>query len=168
MKSARRGSTLLEAVTSIAAGSTILLLSIGLIHQSMHWSKQLQSRNGMQRTMQQLARQWRNDSHEALGSETTSEEELVFLGADGSQIIYRTQGPEVTRTETQADTVPGSIARKERFVLADACSVHFEQIGAPKRATFEIRRVMEGRDEPRIELRVESLVGRWGHEGGGP
>jgi len=168
MKSARRGTLLLETVTALGAGSVVLLLSVGLIHHSMHWSRQLQSRSNMQRTLEQLARQWRIDSHAAQRAESTSEQQFVFRGAAGLEITYRTQGSEVTRMESRADTSPGGIARKERYALDKSCSVHFEQLDAPKRSALEVRRAMVERDQWKIELRVESLVGRWIVDGGGP
>lgn len=167
MTRVRRGSLLIEMITSMTSGSVILLLAIGLIHQSMHWSTRTQARTDQYRTLEHIARQWRRDAHSSSSITLVSDDEIVFHRALGPNVIYRISGSRVIRMESASDANDQGPFHRDEYTLSDQNEINIEQLNAPKRARLQVRRAAPGGDFYRLELNVDGVIDRWSSLGGG-
>lgn len=154
----RNGTTLVELVLSMSAGSAVMLLAISLVHQTMTLTETSRHRSDCNRTLDQLAQQFRRDVHTAAEMNIISNDALTIKNLDGSQVTYTAQNQVVVRERKYASQEK----ENERFVLADASSANFQWMPNPERASLIV-----SSDSglygvaPRVDLRVETLVGRW-------
>ena len=154
----RNGSTLVELVLSMSAGSAIMLLAISLVHQTMTLTEKSRHRSDNNRTLDQLAHHFRRDVHLAAEIDVVANDTLSIKSTDGSQVTYKTQNQIVVRERKYASQEK----ENERFVLADASSASFQSIPNPERASLIV-----SSDSglygvaPRVDLHVETLMGRW-------
>ncbi|MGI9470045.1 MAG: hypothetical protein ACR2NZ_00845, partial [Rubripirellula sp.] len=75
MKS-RSGYTLIELAVSMTAGVTILVMTVGLLQQSMSLAKTEKRRADQQRRANRLAITFRRDVHQALSAEIASPQQI--------------------------------------------------------------------------------------------
>ena len=154
----RNGSTLVELVLSMSAGSAVMLLAISLVHQTMTLTETSRHRSDNNRTLDQLAQRFRRDVHLAVELNVISNDTLTIKNSDGSQVTYQARNQTVVRERKHASLEN----ENERFVLADASSTNFQWMPNPERVSL-----MVSTDTglygvpPRVDLRVETLVGRW-------
>lgn len=154
----RNGSTLVELVLSMSAGSAVMLLAISLVHQTMTLTEQSRHRSDNNRTLDQLAQHFRRDVHLAAEINVISSDTLTMKNSDGSQVTYKAQNQIVVRERKHASLEN----ENERFVLADASSATFRWIPNPERASLIVSTDtgLHG-IPPRVDLHVETIVGRW-------
>ena len=82
----RNGSTLVELVLSMSAGSAIMLLAISLVHQTMTLTEKSRHRSDNNRTLDQLAHHFRRDVHLAAEINVDANDTLSIKSTDGSQV----------------------------------------------------------------------------------
>ncbi len=154
----RHGSTLVELVLSMSAGSAIMLLAISLVHQTMTLTKKSRHRSDNNRTLDQLAHHFRRDVHLAAEINVDANDTLSIKSTDGSQVTYQARNQTVVRERKYASLEN----ENERFVLADASSANFQWMPNPERASLIVRTDsgLYG-VAPRVDLHVETLMGRW-------
>ena len=154
----RNGSTLIELVLSLSAGSAVMLLAISLVHQTMMLTERSRHRSDSSRTLDQLAQNFRRDVHLALELKVDGEGMLSLRGADGSQITYIVQNHSVVRQRKRA----AEDKQQESYRLAEDASATFQGIQDPDRATLTVQ-AEAGLQEtmPRVDLHVEAMLGRW-------
>jgi len=80
----RRGFTLTELLITLGAGTTLMMLSVGLIHRSMRWTSAARVQAADHRTLGQLSSQFRADVHRA--------ESAVVEAPDRLRILIRGEG----------------------------------------------------------------------------
>ena len=154
----RNGSTLIELVLSMSAGSAVMLLAISLVHQTMILTERSRHRSDSSRTLDQLAQNFRRDVHLATDLKIDAEGTLNLIGADDSQITYVVQNNSVVRLRKHNSDENG----QERYQLAEDASAIFQVIPKPDRATLTVRGET-GLQETmlRVDLHVEAVLGRW-------
>ena len=154
----RHGSTLVELVLSMSAGSAVMLLAISLLHQTMTLAEKSRHRSDNNRTLDQLAQHFRRDVHTAAEIDDVAKDTLTIKYPDGSQVTYKAQNEIVVRERKHASL--GN--ENERFVLDDASSANFQSMRNPERV-FLIVSTDTGLHgiPPRVDLHVEAIVGRW-------
>ena len=154
----RKGTTLVELVLSMSAGSAVMLLAISLVHQTMILTEKSRHRADNHRTLDQLAQNFRRDVHIAAEVDATSDETLLIKNWDGSTVSYTSQNHSVVRQRKHA----ASINMNERFILGDESTVSFRRMPNPERISLIVSSEtgLNG-IPPRVELNVESTVGRW-------
>ena len=154
----RHGSTLVELVLSMSAGSAIMLLAISLVHQTMTLTEKSRHRSDNNRTLDQLAHHFRRDVHLAAEINVDANDTLSIKSTDGSQVTYQARNQTVVRERKYASLEN----ENERFVLADASSANFQWMPNPERASLIVRTDsgLYG-VAPRVDLHVETLMGRW-------
>ena len=154
----RNGSTLIELVLSMSAGSAIMLLAISLVHQTMSLTEKSRHRSDNNRTLDQLAQHFRRDVHLAAEINVDANDTLSIKSTDGSQVTYQARNQTVVRERKYASLEN----ENERFVLADASSANFQWMPNPERASLIVRTDsgLYG-VAPRVDLHVETLMGRW-------
>jgi len=153
-----RGSTLVEVMLSMGAGSAVMLLGISLVHQSLTLSEKSRSRTDRSRTLDQLAYHFRSDSHSADEVQSQTDSSMTMQSQDGSIVTYMVEGNFVVRERKGSATGD----ERERFRLEDSSSARFEMITNPERARLTVVREQGLHGiPPRVDLTVEALVGRW-------
>ena len=153
----RKGSTLVELVLSMSAGSAVMLLAIGLVHQTMTLTERSRHRADNHRTLDQLAQHFRRDVRMALEIDATSEEDLLITNPDGSSVSYTSLNHSVVRQRKHAST--GN--ENERFILGDVSTASFQRISNPERISLTVSSETGHDGFPsRVDLQVESIVGR--------
>lgn len=154
----QRGSTLVEVVLSMGAGSAVMLLGISLVHQSLTLSEKSRSRTDRSRTLDQLAYHFRSDLHSADEVQSQTVGSMKIQSQDGSIVIYKVEGNVVVRERRGA----ASGDERERFLLEENSSARFEVQTKPERASLTVvkEQGLHG-IPPRVDLTVEALVGRW-------
>ncbi len=166
----RLGSTLIELVLSMSAGSVVMLLAISLVHQTMTLSERSRHRSDDNRVLDQLAQRFRSDVHLALNVDTdaNASNALTIKVSDGSTVTYVAKNCSVVRERKNA--LSGN--EQERFVLADAGVAIFQKLSNPTRASIIVshetglqgtglQRIERNGVLPRVDLSVQAIVGRW-------
>ena len=153
-----RGSTLVELMLSMGAGSAVMLLGISLVHQTLTLNEKSRKGADQNRTLDHLTHQFRNDSHSAKEVQLLSDRSMTITSADGSIATYIAEGNFVVRERKQASTGD----ERERFALDDGAFARFEKRKDPERACIVVSKELGLHDtRPRIDVMVETLVGRW-------
>ena len=159
----RNGFTLIELIVTMTTGSALMVLAIGLVHQSMSLTSLNRERADYQRTCGRLATQWRGDVHRASEAAAPSEVSLDLIDSAGDVVSYRSESGRVIRRQPLKD---GQV-RTEYFELNDRTVVTFRVADAPRRATMTVaafrsaeRNTPTPDDASRIDLQVISVVGR--------
>jgi len=154
----RNGSTLVELVLSMSAGSAVMLLAIGLVHQTMTMTEKSRRRADNHRALDQLAQNFRRDVRMATEFEVTSEEDLLIKNPDGSSVSYTSLNHSVVRQRKYV-----SLGNEyERFILGDVSTASFQRMSSPERISLIVSSETELKGIPRrVELNIESIVGRW-------
>ena len=159
----RRGSTLIELVLSMMAGSGIMLLGISLVHQALMLSEQSSNRANNYRTIDQLTQCFRRDVHNAKQWSIAGQATLLITCSDDSTITYHSQRHTVTRERRKGS----SELEKERFVLAEDASAIFAPMNDPVRVSLVVSNATapDGKEtdnaQTRLDLVVECIPGRW-------
>ena len=154
----RHGSTLVELVLSMSAGSAVMLLAISLVHQSMTLNESSRHRSDHNRVLDQLAQRFRGDVHSAMDIDVDADSALTIKSLDGSVVTYVAKNHSIVRERKNA--VGGN--EQERFVFADACAAIFQKLSNPMRASLVVsyETGLKG-IPPRIDLSIRTTVGRW-------
>lgn len=113
MRNPRQGFSLIELLVVMTAGSSIMLLAISLLQQSMRVSSDFQDRTDSNRVLNHLANQLRRDVWNASRAEQPTDE-LMILTHARTQVRYNTEPGSITRTETRN----GEMIRGEVFRLS--------------------------------------------------
>lgn len=161
----RRGSSLVELMMCMTAGSTLMLVAIGLVHQTLTVSSQASQQVDHDRTLARLATQFRRDAHAATEASADAETELRLSLSDETEVIYAAADRKITRRHELAS---GEV-ENETFALDDKHSATFPTQSERDRAELLIRRDTglhsAGR---RVALHVVAAVNKlpWAEQGG--
>lgn len=179
----RRGFTLTELLVVMAAGSSVLLTGVAMLHQSLWLASATRQRAAEHQTLFRLADQFRRDVHFAEELVVESPES-VRISSHGGDIVRYSVGPEgcerivlapprqgaVEAAGEASDTNPMAEKPREResYRLRPGGVVRFETLGMPQRAALELIR---GEPDPGLgqetnglmrppTIRVEAVIGR--------
>jgi hypothetical protein len=159
----RRGSTLIELVLSMMAGSGVMLLGISLVHQAMLLSEKSSTRADNYRTIDQLAHCFRQDVRTAMQWSMDGQSKLSLKYSDDSTVTYHSLLHAVTR-ERRKDSI---VIERERFKLAIDASAIFEPMNDPVRVSLLVSNAKKiasdeaNHSQTRLDVTVECIPGRW-------
>lgn len=154
----RSAFTLVELLMSLTMGGSVMLLAIGLVHQSMSMSKLSKVRWEHDQSTARLAQQFRNDVHFASALTSASADLVELKLTDDSTITYKCEAARVIWEKTSS----GSEVARELFQFDEGSRVTFSKEANPERVALQLVRQSERTEFPsRVELRVVSIVGRW-------
>lgn len=123
MSKVRRGATLLEMVILISTTSAMLLVTIGLIHQTLRWSRDVSNMSDELRTNQQLTSQFLIDTQEAKAIELIDQNRLKITSSSTYVIQYVLEGNQVIRNRIAGrDSSPNA---SESFIYLPDRSLQF-------------------------------------------
>ncbi len=150
--------SLVEMLMTMTMGSSLMLLAIGLVHQSLSLSKIGKARSEHDNSVNRLAHQFRTDVHSASAALAASADSLQLTMSNSTTVTYRATESSVERQQT---AIAGPQAY-ERFQFESLCSVHFSVPENPSLAQFELERNFKDEALPaRVDLLVIAHVGRW-------
>ena len=139
-------------------GSSLMLLAIGLVHQSMSMSKLAKVRWEHDQSLARLAQQFRSDVHLASELISASSDLLSLKLADDSTVTYKREVANLTWEKTG----PKSEVAREMFRFDEGCVATFANEKNPDRIVLQIERRLESTEfSTPVDLRVVAVVGRW-------
>ncbi len=161
----RRGTSLLETMIAVSVSATVMLVSVGWIHQSFKLAKIVKQKQQHHQQLMRLSDQFRQDVrlcqqvlHDAGGR-------LVLRSEELGDVVY-----EVDESVVSRDYQPGDAANthREQYPLVSGSDIHWDDTELPQWLTLVVRRsrgVAERTesspvDSP-VDLRVRVAVGRW-------
>ncbi|MFG0253692.1 MAG: type II secretion system protein J [Rhodopirellula sp. JB053] len=179
---ARRGSSLIEIMVVLSVSSTLLVLAVGWIHQSIRLASILRSHERHHQSVLRLARQFRDDAH--LAARVFQNQNEIRFWAEDSEIRYQIDDSTVTRIyQTPSDDEP---PHRESYQLAVRCQASFDLPPDSDWVTLTVRRrPPSSAAEPRTsnpdasadstprepgkvglaaDLVVRAAIGRWSDE----
>lgn len=153
----RSGFTLIELTITMSAGTVMMILAIGMLHQSMTLASRAHQQMQHLRALDRLAREFRRDAHRAQGCTVGPEGVIHFSLPDQGVVTYRAAGRQITRQQPLAD----GRSRRESFVLTDQSSTTFESLSEPFRAVATVVHRPPGAvTTPRVDRKVSAVIGR--------
>lgn len=154
----RKGFTLVELLTTMTMGSSIMFLAIGLVHQSMTMSKLAKVRWEHDQSLARLAQQFRNDVHTAVEVTSISSESLSLKLPDNTTVTYKFEA-ETLRWEK---TSPSTEAAHDTFLFSPGCLGVFSHQADPKLIVLHVERRLDSTEFlPPVDLRIVAAIGRW-------
>ena len=166
MKS-RQAHTLVELIVSMTVGSALMVLTVGLLHQSLSLASTARARANQYRAFDRLTQDFRRDVH--LASDATSDESA----ADGSPAIeLNRQDGAVIRYETirdrsngtrilRAERSDGAIVRQEAYDLEMPIEVSFATPSQPPRVIVTFASQADAIGKLRVPTRqIMAVLGR--------
>lgn len=158
MSPRRSGSTLIELILTVAAGTAMLLLAVTMIHQSMDWSERMAMRNRDQQSLQRLAEAWRDDCRSGIAIDARTENVTAIRLSQQRRIEYEFRPGMVLRRDVSGSVQEAKITGAEQYYFSPDSRFRIEPLDAPKRARLLwMYPPMKG-DEPEIVCAVEGLL----------
>lgn len=157
----RKGFSLLETMVAVSASFILILMAIGLIHQSFRLSSIAKSRNESLAVQTRLARQFRDDVHQSTEAEIDPEGSLHLKTEPNGLITYRFETTPNCAVIRVSDSSQAVKERREIFFLGATCVVQFEQSTEPERILLSIDSFAP--EDPtirRTETRITASVDR--------
>jgi hypothetical protein len=148
--------TLIELSVTITAGSALMILAIGLLHQSMNLASIASDRADHQRTLERLAREFRSDVHHAVNCTVTANDDALLVLPDEMIVTYVVQTDRVTRKQRLGD----KLVRQEVFPFGVPANATFESLESPRRAVLTVAGVSPVGDRTRVDRKVSAVIGR--------
>jgi len=158
----RRGFTLTELLVVMAAGSSVMLTGVAMLHQSLRLTSATRQRAAEHQTLFRLADQFRRDVHFVRYRAEPAGCERVVL-APPQQDAARDAGD-----ANETDNAAAKPRQRESYRLLPGGVVRFETLELPQRAALELIRGEPAGDrgqngqgpERPLTIRVEAVVGR--------
>lgn len=168
----RSGSSLIEVIVLLSVSSTLLLIAVGWIHQSMRLATVLRDHERHHQSLMRLSRQFRDDANAA--RTITGDGAEVDFAMDDVSVRYEIESNVVRRS--QMSKTSETIFGIETYQLRDRAVVTLDLTDSPQRVSLFVHRrpLMEPRpavgranDEmlssPR-DLMIHAAVGRWNQD----
>lgn len=159
----RRGTTLIELMLSMMAGSGVMLFAISLVHQSMSLSEISTKRADNNRTLDQLAHCFRCDMHAASAWEIDAQGSLALTFPDTSKVEYTSRNHTMFREHKRDDNA----FERETYALGENALARFEPMHDPERVSLVVStsKGLGGAEvksaNERLDLLVECVPSRW-------
>ena len=159
----RKGISLIETTIAVSVSSILLLLTIGILHQTLRLSTKAKNRTDFQQSNVRLASQFREDVHRAISADLGQNGSLVLTYKDLESVTYRLEKGFHSFLVRETKASSNERIRQDTFRLIDNCRCEFTIQDDPNRVTLEIYfSPPEESETQRIELRVSATTNRWG------
>lgn len=147
MKNRRVGFTLTELLVVMAAGSTLAMVAIGMVHRSFHVSSALRKEAAQSQTFGRLAQQFRTDARMATSASADSPGQIRMLIPGQGEVRYVAGESDCQRLTFAADTggstpavdnaaSPTGMLARDEFRWLPGGRVTFATEDAPRRAVL--------------------------------
>lgn len=156
----RKGTMLMELVMTFSAGSALVLIAVGTVHQTMRMSSTARDRSNTDRSLARLATQFRKDVQLATSMKIESPETLELSLASSATVFYFAKSDRMIR-ESRRNISNRSETEHEDFRLAPNTRATFESESDSKFAALKVFQDSIVKDvSPRIDLHVVTGLGR--------
>lgn len=153
----RKAFTLVELCVTMSVGSAMMILAIGMLHQSMSLATVARQRGDYQRALDRLASEFRRDVHRAVQCTVDTQQSAALTMSDDTVVTYRSEGNRVIRQQPLGD----GRSRRETFEFDDASTAIFESLQQPARSVLTvIHQSPIGGMKPRVDRKVAAVIGR--------
>ncbi len=153
----RRAFSLVELLLTIGIGTTLMMLAVNIVHESMRLSSVSNRLQHNDRVATQFARQLRIDVQRSLVAQLNGQSKVELKHSDSTEIAYASEQNFVVRTVTQGDET----LQHEKYQFGPGMSVQFANLESPKRISATVLRANSiSASEPRIDRQISATVGR--------
>jgi type II secretory pathway component PulJ len=160
MKAKRTGSTLIEMILTVSAGTVMMLLAVTMIHQSMAWSGRMASRNLDQQSLQRLAESWREDCRSGVAIEDLTGGVFALRLSEQRHLEYEVRPGMILRRDVFRSSQETKITGTEQYYFNPQSLFRIEQLDAPKRARLLWMYQPTTGEEPDIVCAIDGLLER--------
>jgi type II secretory pathway pseudopilin PulG len=161
----RRGVSLIETMVAVSVSATILLVSVGWIHQSFKLAKTVKQKQQHHQQLIRLGDQFRQDVRLCQQVSRDAEGRWVLRNSQRGDVVYEVDKAMVSRAYRSTATEK---THHERYSLMSGSDVRWDDSELPQWITLTITRssgAAERTDGDRadapVDLRVRVAVGRW-------
>ncbi|TWT75408.1 hypothetical protein [Allorhodopirellula solitaria] len=164
-----RGSSLIETVVILSVSSTLLVIAVGWIHQSIQLASVLRGHERHHQSLMRLSRQFRDDAHAA--QSIAGDGAQVDFAIDGIRVRYQIEDHVVRRS--QSSSSDESVRSEETYALRDQAAVEWQLDQSRRWVSLVVYRhranesgiadhqgADEGSSSPQ-DLAIRAEVGRW-------
>jgi hypothetical protein len=160
--SKRRASSLIELMLLISTTTVILTLSVGFIHRTLTWSKEVTTLSDELRLNQQLALLFQHDFRDALEAEIAEDSKLK-VRHEQFTIEYEILGHRITRKMILAANLPeathsGASYQIEEFAYPPDHALRFTQDKEAKRMQLTLLHAAIDFPEPRALWTIDCYL----------
>lgn len=153
----RTAFTLVELCVTMSAGSAMMVLAIGMLHQSMSLASVSRQRADHQRSLDRLAGEFRRDVHRAVQLSADAQDTIKLIMPDDNIVTYMAIENQVIRRQP----LDNGLSRREAFEFDHSSTAKFESLQQPARAVLTIAHQSIGSQmKPRVDRKVTAVLGR--------
>lgn len=153
----RYGFTLIELLLVMSVGSTIMLVSIGLVHRTLTNVSEAVDRSENLLAWNRLVRSVRADVHAAIDAQVSASGDLKLEIPDDRDVNYHSKINLTTVEQSAAD----GRSRRDSFAFLKDTEIRFEKLDSPARISVAAVRTSQATgDQTVIDRRVEVSLGR--------
>ena len=160
MKNIKSGFSILETIILMSVASTVMMVAVGWIHQSLKFGSIMDQRTEHHATLMRLARELRDDVHRGESLAMESDSALLISMSDNRAVRYAIRNNRVVLSDSEA----GKIVRNESFQLAERSNVWWDQSEMPQSVVLVVERASLAHSvaaAPVVDLHVSASVRRW-------
>lgn len=155
----RKGTMLMELVMTMTAGSALVMLAIGTVHQTMRMSATARDRANFDRSYARLATQYRQDVQIATSLTVQSPDTLNLQLVDGDSVVYTALPGRIVRELKRRNN--NRETEHEDFRFDTSARATFESAESSKLAVLKVVSETVLKDVPqKTELLAVARVGR--------
>lgn len=158
----RKAYTLIELCITMSIGSALMLLAIGLLHQSLSFASMARSQADFHRTLNRLARDFRNDVHLASSLDRENPQRIALTLNNGDVVQYEAEHikPNDVRIRRQRFQNEAAIDLEE-YRIGSPVVIEFLALDQPRQATVELKAHSDSIAADRIPPRqITAVLGR--------
>jgi hypothetical protein len=126
MNKRRRGSMLIEQVALMGVSSSIFLIALGLLHQTLKYKRTSQMRTESVLATGRLSQQIRTDGLQCIEAKISSEETMELVLANTTTVRFRSSKNVVTREKIEGMSNAMQVVARESYFLGSNCNATFE------------------------------------------
>lgn len=170
----QRGYTLIELLLVMSVAVVLMLVNVGLIHQTMKFASQSNQQQHHHRNLTRLAWEFRDDVRECTSLSMDGSDRLILAGSDGITSVSYSIGEASLDVERSSN---GSTFKRESFRLDPKADIYFDESELPDWISLVVARQKYGdaatsrnrsgnqpgdRDSSAVDLHVRASPNRWG------
>ena len=151
----RSGFTMVEIMVTMTIGSALMVLGVGLVHQTLTLSTASRVRSDHLRSLNRLARQFRADIHRASSCTIESPDQMLLEMPDSRTVTFTADSNIIVRLQPTGD----GRTRRAHYRLSPDAAIKFETVDDPDRARLTVTRSTRFTTHESIDRRTEAVIG---------
>ncbi len=152
----RNAYSLVELMVTMSIGSSLMMLAVGLVHQSFTLASTAKSRIDHQRTTDRLTHDFRQDAHRASDAMVDQPQQVELIRSDGVRVRYVVDGSHIQREES----LNGQVQRREGYQLSENLLASFQTVDQPRRLILQLSPTASNPPATSPARQVTAVLGR--------